>query len=146
MAMLSTGNAGDDDTKVLQGIGIPVSKLLAFLRIIKTTIGRERINECNDELQLACREAGIDPEFLPQYGLVIESTLCLHGLDVSNWTTVWSTVVKSMMTCKTMPPFSRLFDKEIASALEPSPGDQTGKTHGEPAAGGAGVEVKEEAA
>ena len=141
MAMMSTGNLDEDDTKVLQGIGIPVSKLMAYLEVIKSSIGPERFNECNAALQKACEVAGIDPDFVPQFGLVLESTLCLHGFDLSSWATVWSNVIKSMKASKKIPKFSSLLDKDIADSLEPS--DTTEK---EQTAKDDAVEVKEEAA
>ena len=52
MRLLSTGNAAEDDAKILTSLGMKVSELSSYLGVIWHTVSGEGIAEVNPGLQV----------------------------------------------------------------------------------------------
>jgi len=85
MRLLSTGNAAEDDAKILTSLGMKVSELSSYLGVIWHTVSGDGIAEVNPGLQESAAKCGIDPGSLGQFALLVEGVLCMNGTDAGDW-------------------------------------------------------------
>lgn len=109
MRLLSTGNASEDDNKILTSLGLKISELASYLDVIQHTVTSNRIAETNQALQDSALKCGIDPGSLGQFALLIEGALCMNGTDAGDWAVAWTQVIKHMMVHKKMPVVGDIF-------------------------------------
>ena len=109
MRLLSTGNAAEDDAKILTSLGMKVSELSSYLGVIWHTVSKEGIAEINAGLQESAAKCGIDPGSLGQFALLVEGVLCMNGTDAGDWALAWTQVIKHIKAHKKMPAIEDIF-------------------------------------
>lgn len=116
-----------DEYNILKGLGLAPQKLLSFFHVIRCEI--DKTGKIDDAMKLAgitakgkAHEAG--------FALVVESTLCLQGADISTWSATWSKVFRMMQVNQVLPELKNIFpdapfdDLSLATANSTSGKDQ----------------------
>ena len=120
---MSLGSALEDDAKVLTTLGVTISKLKAYLDVIKCTLQDDDNDTIYEQLKTCCKVASIqvpdpDSRWLTQTAVLIESSLCMHGGDVSCWASTWTKAIRYMQKHSALPQGKDVLPTELGNDLD----------------------------
>lgn len=123
--MFKTLSDTDDFTNILKGLGLHPKRLLSFFHVFRCEI--EKNGEIDDAMKLAGL-AGKEKPDSTGFALVVESTLCLQGADISLWAATWSKALRAMQLTNKLPELDKIFPDfdELSSATAHA---KSGKEH-----------------
>lgn len=96
-----------DELNILNGLGLRPKRLLSFFDVIRCEI--EKTGNSEEAMKVAGLAFKGKTNEAAGFALVVESTLCLQGSDISTWASTWAKALRMMQLNNTLPELSKLF-------------------------------------
>ena len=99
-----------DEFNILRGLGLHPKKLMSYFDVFRCQI--EKAGETGGTISDAMKLAGLtarDKAADVGFALIVESTLCLQGADISTWAATWSKALRLMQHGNAIPDLATIF-------------------------------------